>query len=115
VILSEDKMDLVTGLTGSGPAYVFYFAESLIRAGVQLGLTEADAQELVSQTLLGAARMARESGKPLGELRAAVTTKRGTTEAGLNVLEEAGMPAIITRCVEAATRRGAELSKGILT
>lgn len=115
VILDEDKLDLVTGLTGSGPAYVFYFAESLIAAGVQLGLTEADAQDLVTQTVLGAARMARESGKPLGELRIAVTTKRGTTEAGLNVLAEAGFPAIIAKCVEAATRRSAELSKGVLT
>jgi pyrroline-5-carboxylate reductase len=112
VILGEDKLDLVTGLTGSGPAYVFYFAESLIQAGVKLGLSEEDASELVTQTVLGAARMAIESGKPLGELRAAVTTKRGTTEAGLNVLEEAGFADIVCRCVDAATRRSAELSKG---
>jgi pyrroline-5-carboxylate reductase len=110
VIVDEGKLDLVTGLTGSGPAYVFRFIESLLQAGTELGLSEAEAQALVPQMVLGAARMAIESGKPLHELRQNVTTKGGTTEAGLKVLEEGDFAQLIHDCVAAATRRSKELA-----
>jgi pyrroline-5-carboxylate reductase len=110
VVLEEDLLDVVTGLSGSGPAYVFYFAECLIQAAQKLGLPEDAATKLVLQTLYGASKMALESGKPLSELRQAVTTKGGTTEAGLRVLSEGGFSTLVEKCVEAATRRSRELS-----
>lgn len=110
VVVAEEKLDLVTGLTGSGPAYVFRFTEALLQAGIDQGLTEEEAKVLVPQMVLGAARMAIESGKPLHELRQNVTTKGGTTEAGLKVLEEGDFGQLIFDCVEAATRRSRELA-----
>ena len=110
VIVEEEKLDLVTGLTGSGPAYVFRFIEALLQAGTDLGLSDAEAKTLVPQMVLGAARMAIESGKPLHELRQNVTTKGGTTEAGLKVLEEGDFAQLVYDCVEAATRRSRELA-----
>ena len=110
VVVSEDKLDLITGLTGSGPAYLFRFMESLIVAGKELGLSEGEAQALVPQMVLGSARMAVESGRSLQELREAVTTKGGTTEAGLKILEEGGFMNLVQDCVAAATRRSQELA-----
>ncbi|MBX7246734.1 MAG: pyrroline-5-carboxylate reductase [Candidatus Sumerlaeaceae bacterium] len=112
--LPEDQLDLVTGLTGSGPAYLFYFAESLIRAAEELGMARADATLLVKQLVYGAGRMAAESDKSLDQLRTAVTTKKGTTEAGLLALEEGGFPDLIEECVARATARSRELSAGII-
>ena len=111
VEVPEDKMDLVTGLSGSGPAYVFYFAESLIAAAEKLGLSAETAELLVKQMLYGASRLALESEKSLEALRAAVTTKGGTTEAGLRALESNGFSRIIEECVTAATHRSAELAQ----
>ena len=110
VVVAEDKLDLVTGLTGSGPAYLFRFIEALIQAGQQLGLSQEEAAALVPQMVLGSARMAMESGRSLQELREAVTTKGGTTEAGLKKLEEGGFMQLVQECVSAATRRSAELA-----
>jgi pyrroline-5-carboxylate reductase len=110
VEVEEGQLDLVTGLTGSGPAYVFRFAEALIQAGCELGLSEAKSRALVLQTVHGAARMAFESGTPLMELRQAVTTKGGTTEAGLRVLEEGDFAELVRDCVARATQRSRELS-----
>lgn len=112
IVVQEDQMDLITGLTGSGPAYVYYFMESLIGAATKLGLSEADAKLLVGEMVQGAARMAMESEQPLPELRRMVATKGGTTEAGLRVLEEGGFADVIARCVTAATSRSRELAKG---
>ncbi len=112
VRVEEDQLDLVTGLSGSGPAYVFRFAEALIGAATELGLSPEQARTLALQTLLGSARMALESGRPLHDLRAAVTTKGGTTEAGLRALEEGDFSELIRDCVDAATRRSRELSGG---
>lgn len=111
IVVEEDKLDLVTGLTGSGPAYVYYFAEAMIAAGRQLGLDETQASVLVKQLMLGSARMILETDKPLDELRKAVATKGGTTEAGLRMLEEGGFPGLLLKCVIAATNRSRELSK----
>jgi pyrroline-5-carboxylate reductase len=110
VAVDESKMDLVTGLSGSGPAYVFRFMEVLIEAGMELGLSREEAEGLVPGMVLGSARLALESGKPLHELRAAVTTKGGTTEAGLRVLAEGGLDELVLEAVRAATIRGAELA-----
>lgn len=111
IVVDEEQLDLVTGLSGSGPAYVFRFTEALIEAGTHLGLRPDDARALAIQTVLGAARMAAESDRPLHELRGNVTTKGGTTEAGLRVLEEGDFGELILDCVAAATRRSRELSQ----
>ncbi len=112
VIVPEDKLDAVTGLSGSGPAYVFRFMEALLAAGVEQGLTEAEAKTLVPQMVLGAARMAVEGDRSLAEMREAVTTPGGTTAAGLHVLEEGDFMQLIHDCVEAATVRSRELASG---
>lgn len=110
--VDESKLDLVTGLTGSGPAYVFRFMEALLEAGVELGLTREEARVLVPQMVLGAARMAVEGTLTLSELRAAVTTRGGTTEAGLKVLEEGDFLHLIHDAVARAAERSRELSAG---
>lgn len=112
VELPEKQLDLITGLTGSGPAYVFYFTEALIAAAVEQGLDAESATELVRQMVYGASRMALESNQPLHELRSQVTTKGGTTEAGLKRLEEGDFRALVSECVAAATARSRELSAG---
>jgi len=109
VRVGEPALDAVTGLSGSGPAYVFLVAEAMIEAGVLVGLPRAIASELVVQTLLGSATLlARESDGP-EELRAAVTSPGGTTAAGLRELEAHGLRAAILDAVTAATRRSREL------
>lgn len=112
VVLDEAKLDAVTGLTGSGPAYVFRFMEVLIEAGVQQGLTREECLLLVPQMVAGAARMAVQDGRSLGELREAVTTPGGTTAAGLAALEAGGFPQLVADCVKAATERSRELAAG---
>ncbi len=112
IALDEEKLDAVTGVTGSGPAYVFRFMEALMAAAVEQGLTEKEAEVLVPQMVLGAARMAVEGERSLVELREAVTTPGGTTAAGLRVLEEGDFMALIADCVAAATARSRELAAG---
>lgn len=109
VVLSEDALDAVTGVSGSGPAYLFLLAEALVDAGVSVGLEPATADALVRQTLLGAARLLAESGEDAAQLRANVTSPGGTTAAGLAVFESAGLHGIVGEVVQAATRRSEEL------
>ena len=110
VNLNERYFDLVTAVSGSGPAYFFYFKEALIEAAVRLGMDKATAKRLVSKTALGAARLLIESGHEPGVLRQRVTSKGGTTERAIKVFDRAGMKKIIEKAVTAAARRSKELS-----
>lgn len=109
VPVDEKLMNLVTGLSGSGPAYVFAFMEALIDAGVLLGLDRPTARALTVQTVLGAATMAASEELHIGILKDRISSPGGTTIAGLHVLERAGVTGILMDAVAAATRRGDEL------
>ena len=111
VRVPEKLLDAVTGLSGSGPAYVFLVAEALIEAGVLVGLPRDVASTLVNQTLLGSAVLLAEGDDGPEALRAAVTSPGGTTAAGLQVLEEFGIRASLLAAVEAATERSRELGR----
>ncbi len=108
----EKLIDAVTALSGSGPAYVFVFAEALADAGVNLGLPRAVALKLAAQTLLGAAKMLLETGKHPAELKDMVTSPGGTTIAALSVLERKAFRGAIIEAVTVAHQRAKELAKG---
>lgn len=110
-VATEDALDAVTALSGSGPAYFFLLAEAMAQAGVDLGLPEETARRLSIATLHGAGLLAAGSDGDLSRLRAEVTSKGGTTEAALRTLQAAGFDALIARAVEAAARRGRELAE----
>lgn len=107
---SEAMMDAVTGLSGSGPAYLFLFLEALAEAGVSQGLPAEAAQALALQTVFGAAKLALEDDRSPAELRAQVSSPGGTTLAGLAELDQGDLRGSLQRAVEAATRRSRELS-----
>ncbi|MCD4812649.1 pyrroline-5-carboxylate reductase [bacterium] len=109
VKIEEPLMDAVTALSGSGPAYVFKMCEMMIAAGKTMGLPAAEAELLSVQTLFGAARMLKESGQSAAELREAVTSKGGTTQAALTRLAEDGFSEIFTQALLAAKMRSREL------
>lgn len=109
LVLPEDKMNAVTGLSGSGPAYVFHLAEAMTAAGVAVGIPAEQAAALVLQTILGAARMMDETGRTPAQLREMVTSPGGTTEAGLRCMDEKGFMETVEETVKAATRRAEEL------
>ena len=109
-VVPEYQLDAVTGLTGSGPAYVFMVAEALIDAGVLAGLSRTTAEALVTQLLLGSAEMLSRNGNPAA-LRAQVTSPGGTTAAGLKVLEDHALRAAFQSAVMAATERSRELGR----
>jgi pyrroline-5-carboxylate reductase len=112
VVDREALLDSVTGLSGSGPAYVYLFAEALIRGGVKNGLDEKLAAELVFQTIAGAAEMMATTGRTPAELRQAVSSPGGTTLAGLGRLAEGDFERTVAEAVRTATRRSRELGKG---
>ncbi len=110
-VLPEELMDPVTGLSGSGPAYIFYMAEALIKAGTLAGIPAEEAAGLVKQTILGAARMMVETEKNPAELRKMVTSPGGTTMAGLSALDDGHFSETVVEAVQAATERAKELGR----
>jgi pyrroline-5-carboxylate reductase len=107
----EDKIDAVTALSGSGPAYIFYLAEALEKAAIDLGLEPELAARLARQTIVGAAEMLRQSPEPPAALRARVTSKGGTTEAALKILmENDALLSIMRATLQAAAARSRELA-----
>jgi len=111
VIVEESLMDAVTGLSGSGPAYIFLIIDALSDAGVKVGLSRDVAQLLAAQTVMGAARMILETKKHPGELKDMVTSPGGTAIAGLHTLEQGGLRTTLINAVEAATLRARELGQ----
>ncbi len=111
-VKDEALMDPVTGLSGSGPAYVYLFAEALIAGGVQAGLDPQVATQLTYQTIEGAVAMLKETGRTPKELREMVTSPGGTKLAGLSRLAEGSFTEVVIAGVEAATRRSKELGQG---
>ena len=111
VDIEEIHMDAVTGLSGSGPAYIFMIIEALSDAGVKVGLSREVSNILTIQTILGSAKLARDGGKHPGELKDMVTSPGGTTISGLHMLEEGGIRNALMNAVEMATRRSKELGK----
>lgn len=109
--LPEHLLDVVTGLSGSGPAYVFQMIEALSDGGVKMGLPRATATRLAAQTLAGAAEMLLSTGQHPGVLKDSVTSPGGTTIAGLHAMESGGVRAALINAVEAATLRSRELGK----
>ncbi len=107
----EELMDTVTGVSGSGPAYFFLMIEALEDAGVAQGLPRETARTLAIQTCLGAARMASEDDEPPARLRERVTSPNGTTAAALDAFAKGGLRELVARAVDAATARGAEMSR----
>jgi pyrroline-5-carboxylate reductase len=109
----ERQMDAVTAISGSGPAYIFFVVESMIEAGVHLGLPRATATDLVVQTLVGSAKMLRETGTHPVVLREQVTSPGGTTAAALRELETHKVRAAFLAAMEAARDRSRSLAEGI--
>ena len=109
--VAESQMDAVVGVAASGVAFVYLFLEALTEGGVLMGLSRPTARQLAAQTLIGAGRMALETGQHPMELKDAVTTPAGTTMAGIAVLERAAFRGIIMEAIRAATERSAELGK----
>ena len=112
VTLEEDLMDAVTGLSGSGPAYVAVVVESLADGGVKMGLDRLTAMTLATQTVLGAARLMLETGMHPGALKDMVASPGGTTIAGIAAMEEGGIRNTFIKAVERATQRSRELGRG---
>jgi pyrroline-5-carboxylate reductase len=112
VVLDEHHLDAVTGLSGSGPAYIFLILEALSDAGVKVGLSRRSAQMLAAQTVMGSAKMLLETSEHVGRLKDMVTSPGGTAIAGLHTLEEGGLRTTLINAVETATKRAKELGRG---
>jgi pyrroline-5-carboxylate reductase len=112
VELDEGHLDAVTGLSGSGPAYIFLILEALADAGVKVGLSRRAAQRLAAQTVMGSAKMLLETDEHPGKLKDMVTSPGGTAIAGLHTLEEGGLRTTLINAVETATKRARELGRG---
>lgn len=110
VVLPESLMDAVTGLSGSGPAYIYMVIEALIDGGVKMGIPRSIATTLAEQTVLGAAKLVRETGRHPAILRDEVTTPGGTAIAAIHELESQGLRPMLISAVETATKQSAKLS-----
>lgn len=109
----EELLNAVTALSGSGPAYFYYFMQYLVKAGMQMGLDEHVSATLAKQTMLGAFHLINNANKPLDELIQAVASKGGTTEAALHTFNQAGMGDTIVQALKNAEKRAKELSEGL--
>ena len=114
VVLEEEQLDAVTGLSGSGPAYVFLMIEALSDAGVKMGLSRYNSLALAAHTVLGSAKLLIETGEHPGHLKDMVTSPGGTAIAGLHTLEAGGLRTTLMNAVEAATKRSRELGEQAL-
>ncbi len=112
VVLDESQLDAVTGLSGSGPAYIFLILEALADAGVKVGLSRRNAQRLAAQTVMGSAKLLLDTDEHPGRLKDMVTSPGGTAIAGLHTLEEGGLRTTLINAVETATKRARELGRG---
>ena len=112
-VVSDSMMDTVTGLSGSGPAFVFALIEGLSDGGVLMGLDRPTSTMLAAQTVLGAAKMVLETGRHPGQLKDMVTSPAGTTIAGMEALEEGGLRGLMMAAVRRATERSEELGRGL--
>ena len=110
---SENEIELATALSGSGPGFIFKFIESMINAGKKIGLSETLSKELVTETFFGSASLLEVSDKELKELKEAVTSPGGTTEAGLNFLDKIDIDNIVFKMINSAVNRSKDLSKKI--
>ena len=111
VELDESHLDAVTGLSGSGPAYIFLILEALADAGVKVGLSRRNAQRLAAQTVMGSAKLLLDTDEHPGRLKDMVTSPGGTAIAGLHTLEEGGLRTTLINAVETATKRARELGR----
>jgi pyrroline-5-carboxylate reductase len=109
--VAEEKMDAVTAVSGSGPAYFFFLTEQMIKAGIEMGLSDEEARTLAIQTAAGAAKMMSESSDSPEENRRLVTTPNGTTHAAIRQMEEQDWPGITRDAIKAAQRRSREMGK----
>ena len=112
VQLDETHLDAVTGLSGSGPAYIFLILEALADAGVKVGLSRRNAQRLAAQTVMGSAKLLLDTDEHPGKLKDMVTSPGGTAIAGLHTLEAGGLRTTLINAVETATKRARELGRG---
>jgi pyrroline-5-carboxylate reductase len=112
VVLEESQLDAVTGLSGSGPAYIFLILEALADAGVKVGLSRRNAQRLAAQTVMGSAKLLLDTDEHPGRLKDMVTSPGGTAIAGLHTLEQGGLRTTLINAVETATKRAKELGRG---
>jgi pyrroline-5-carboxylate reductase len=109
--VNESEMDAVTAISGSGPAYVFYWMEAMLEAAKELGFSPSVARQLVYETLAGSAALAHFSSESPDVLRARVTSKGGTTEAAVRTLDDGGVRSAVVRAIHAAAERSRELSR----
>jgi pyrroline-5-carboxylate reductase len=111
IIIEEELMDAITGLSGNGPAYIFLIVDALADAGVKMGLSRDDALLLSAQTVLGAAKLLLDTAEHPGRLKDKVTSPGGTAIASLHTIEEGGLRTTLINAVEVGTNRSKELGK----
>jgi pyrroline-5-carboxylate reductase len=111
--VEEEQLDAVTGLSGSGPAYIYYLIEAMETSADEIGLDKQMAQELIVQTLIGAAEMVKNSSKSPAQLRREVTSPGGTTEAGIRVLEEFEVQQAFISCIKTAAEQSKKMGKAL--